>query len=105
MNPVFQEMQSTQEIQEIQDSDEEEYRIIEVCATTTRDITFKIPEGLNLLSAEESEECKRKKPFSWWIRRDKLFYLNADGKVKRLEYSEECTNKEPDDFEVRYASD
>jgi hypothetical protein len=97
-----QEIQEIQEIkvQEVQESEEEYDRVTEICATIIKYITFKIPEGLNLLPEEECGDCK--KPFSWWIRREKLYYINANGKTKCLEYNEECTNKDPDGIDVRY---
>ena len=96
-------MQSTQEIQEIQEIQESD-RIVEICATCIKYITFKIPEELNLLSEEECEECDFKNPFSWWIRRKKLYYIDADGKTKILN-GEEYTNAYPDNVETRYAED
>ena len=85
-----------QEIQEIQ-----EKRITKIEAFYNVSVWFKIPEGITLLTAKESEECNYDKPFSWWVRWDQLSYIDADGKTVSLGYGEECSDdrKHPEKYE------
>jgi hypothetical protein len=65
--------------------------------------TFKVPVGITL--GDKLEFGDEQKPFGWWIRRDVLYYYDADMEVKELSPYYDCMDdcdafKYPIDTEV-----
>ena len=88
-------------VQEVQ-----EKRITRVRAYFTSYMAYEIPEGISLLSEEESEKCGYERIGAWWIRHGKLHYINYDGHAETLSHDDEgCDYKDPDTCEVDYDSE
>ena len=85
----------------------QEKRITKIEAFYDVAVWFKIPEGINLLTAKESEKCGYEKPGAWWVRWDKLSYIDADGKEVSLGYGDECSDdrKHPVKYEEHDSED
>ena len=50
--------------------------------------TFKLPEGVHLLTPSENRKAQEKKetvPFSWWIKWQTLHYIDAEGNECEVE--------------------
>lgn len=57
---------------------------------------FVLPNGVNLLSAEDNKTAVEGTPFSWWIKYDELRWIDKDGIVQVTEGEREI-EKFPDE--------
>ena len=85
---------------------QEPERIKRVTAVSTSCITFRIPEDVTLLSEEESRKSKYKAPFSWYVRYDTLYYIDADGNEQEINSNDIYhDNKNPSSYEIHTDED
>jgi len=60
---------------------------------------FEIPDDVFLLSAEDNDGAGNDQVGSWWIKWDRLHYVDADGKWQELNGGEvSCEGKRPDEI-------
>ena len=55
-----------------------------ITAVSTSCVTFRIPKDVTLLSEEESKASKYEAPFSWYVRYDTLYYIDANGNEQEI---------------------